>query len=369
MIILHATLKNYWENAQISHKFGVEAIKETGYLHCQSVSSVTAQNFTFPSIRDYIILCIDTTKVTATIKETPEGIDIYGIIDTSAIIAAINYTSDANDQFIMSPELNDIVILNEVLENMKLSYESHQYLKDGSSSRTILFNNAYTIKQNIPALLKSEVLFSATNQNPKLQRIQFIEPAYRFVVYNFIPGEVMHFVEDFDDLLASVQEITSSYAPYTGDEFGYLFTPVSSWTDFLKGEVQESSMALPESFQFLPQVYRAIETVSGYPFAKKLLHGDFGTHNFIKQNGKFEGAIDPIPLAGDPLYDLLFALVSNAALLPHISVDYLAHITQEPEEKVKAMLTIVLFCRLGRCLKHHKEDFDAYMEYWDQTIA
>jgi hypothetical protein len=111
-------------------------------------------------------------------------------------------------------------------------------------------------------------------------------------------------------------------------------------------------------------VYEAISTLEKYPFQKKLLHGDFGTHNFIKYQDKFNGVIDSCPAIGDPTYDLIFALVSNVTLLPRVPIEYLFEIIDEPHEKISALLMVILFCRLGRCLKHHKQDFDDYVDYW-----
>ena len=369
MIILHTTLKTNWEKALESGKFGFDAIKENGFIPCLKIEDVNAENFTSPSIRDNVILCIDTNKVDAEIKEDGFHVNIYGMIDKKAILSAITYTSDTSDKFIMNDELKDMMILNDVLTRMDLKYESHQYFKDGSFSRTIFLNEKYVIKQNNPALLKSEILFAEKSRHLKLQKMAYYDSDYRYIVYHYIPGEVMHTVEDFEDLLENVKEIISSYPAYNGPEFGKLCEPVSSWKDFLKEEVHDASLVLKESFDFLPQVYAAIDTLNDYSFEKKLLHGDFGTHNFIKYQGKFNGAIDPIPTVGDPLYDLLFALLSNVDILPRIPLEYLYEIIDEPKEKIKAMFTVVLFSRLARCLNHHKADFDTYIDYWYANLG
>lgn len=364
MIILHCTPRKIWEKALESGKFGFDAMQKNGFIPCIKIENITAENFSFPSIMDNVILCIHTEKVEAEIKEENGFMNIYGLIDTNAVIAAIDYTSDAEDKFVMNHELKDITLILDALEKLGIPYQSHQYYKDGSFSRTIFLNGEYILKQNNPELIKSEELFAQQNTHPKLQRVKYCDPEYRYILYHYVPGEVMHTVEDFDDLLANVKDIVASYADYTGEEWGTISEPVSSWTEFLKTEAHNASLTLGDSVDFLPQVYSAIAELEKYPFQKKFLHGDFGTHNFIKQNGKFFAAIDPFPIAGDPLYDLMFALVSNATILPHIPLDYLCKIIEEPEEKVRAMHTVVLYLRLAACLRHHKADFDTYMHYW-----
>ena len=111
-----------------------------------------------------------------------------------------------------------------------------------------------------------------------------------------------------------------------------------------------------------------MEILEKYPFEKKLLHGDFGTHNFIQDNGKLVGVIDPMPVIGDYLYDLLFAIVSNVNILSSVTLEDLYTLVNEPSEKIKAMLTIVLYCRISRCLKYHPDDLDTYMNFWNNLI-
>nr|WP_239587430.1 phosphotransferase [Bacillus pakistanensis] len=41
-----------------------------------------------------------------------------------------------------------------------------------------------------------------------------------------------------------------------------------------------------------------------------LLHGDCGVHNFVFKGGSLSGVIDPTPVLGEPLYDLLYAFCS-----------------------------------------------------------
>ena len=136
----------------------------------------------------------------------------------------------------------------------------------------------------------------------------------------------------------------------------------------MKDEVTYSSLNLKKLIPNRKVVNKCINILENYPFDKKLLHGDFGTHNFIQDNGKLVGVIDPMPVIGDYLYDLLFAIVSNVDILSSLSLDDIYCLVDEPTEKVKALLTIVLYCRISRCLKYHPEDVAKYMEVWNMLI-
>lgn len=369
MIILHCALKTDWEDAIQTGKYGAELIEKNGFIPCMNATDITPENFSFPSTKNYVILCINTDKISSEIKSESINLNIYGTIDTSAVASTLDYIFDNDDKFVVSQEIKDITIINEVLDKLNIKYTSHKYFRDGTTSRIIDVNDELIIKQNIPSLLKSEVLFSEYNKTPKLQNVLYTDENYKYIVYNFIPGDVMHTVEDVNDLISNIKELVSSFKDYDGEEFGYVYEPCNSWIDFLKTIVHDSSITLPESLNYLPQVYDSISVLEKYSFKKKLIHGDFGTHNFIKQNGKFVGAIDPVPIAGDASYDLFFALVSNVDLLNHLSIDFLCEISGEPREKVTALLTVVLFYRLATCLRHHKEDFDTYVDFWYRIIG
>lgn len=370
MIIFHCTLQTTWDKECRTNTFGETDIASTGSIVCLKPNKVNSENFSFPTTMNHVVLCINTDSLDQdSLKYDGDYINISKPINTTAIVATIPYTYDSNDKFVKSRELEDIEIINEILEKLNLSFLSFKYFRDGTDSRICLLNGQYIIKQNVPELLKSEVLFYEYYKDiSKLQNVVLTSDENRYIVYEFIQGDVMHAVDEFEDVMNNIKEITNSYKKYDGEEFGYIYNPSPSWIDFLKTKVHEESLKFSDSFDFLPHVYEAISTLEKYPFEKKLIHGDFGTHNFIKKDRKFVAAIDPIPTAGDPLYDFIYASLSNIDIVKHLSIEYLTKATGEPEEKVKSMLIIMLFYRLSICLRHHKEDFDSYVDFWHEII-
>lgn len=258
----------------------------------------------------------------------------------------------------------DEEIMNKLLNILDIKYECHTYFNDGASSRVILLNNRYLIKQNTKHILQAEFEFLKLNNSSYFQEIVYIDPNYEFIVYKFIPGNVMHEVDNVKDTIEKLIHITSNYAIYEKDGFGYLNEEVNSWSQFLKNEINYSSNNITQYIPTTELVNNCIKILEKYPFNKKLLHGDFGTHNFITQNNELIGVIDPMPVIGDPSYDLLFAIVSNTDILSNIKLEEIYSLFNEPQEKTKALLTIVLYSRISRCLKYHPEDIDIYMNFW-----
>ena len=370
MIVLHIALKSEWNDESLKGSYGVSYISKNRFIPCYYFSDISSIKLNLPTLKEYVILCIDLDKISSEVKyEKSKDLNmimpnIYGKINKEAVICTLPYTFDIEDNFVVTNELLDFNIINEALEKLEIKYESHKYFNDGTQSRIILLNDSYIIKEADPKILKAEVDFATFYKNiPMLQKIAYFDAEYKYVVYTYIPGDVMHTVEDFHDLADNIKSIVSHYKVYPQDDFGYLGETVISWGDFLRNEVEKSSLDFPEIDYLLPTVNAAIDELEKISFDKKLIHGDFGTHNFIKQNEKFIAAIDPIPLLGDPTYDLLFALVINIDLIPYLSINFLTEYTGETKQKVVALLKVVLYIRICRCAKYNKDWIEPYMDF------
>lgn len=260
-------------------------------------------------------------------------------------------------------------IVKKVSKILNFKYDFHKYFTDGASESTVLLvNNTYLIKQNIRVVLESETTFLQLNHSTLFQKILYIDPDFKFLVYQFIPGEPMKKVDDVNDTISKIISTVLKYKPFKQDGFGYLDEKQNSWSDFLQSEIDHSSSNIKEYIPNNEILNKAIQNLEKYPFTKKLLHGDFGTHNFIKENGKLIGIIDPMPVIGDSLYDILFAFASNVQIINTLTLDKICFFTNEPKEKVISLLAIVLYSRISRCLKYHPQDISIYMNWWNEVI-
>lgn len=256
-------------------------------------------------------------------------------------------------------------IILEILQKLNIKYCSHKYFNDSVSSRVILLNDKYLIKQNTKLVLQYEIDFLKLYTDSVFQKIIYVHPDYKYVVYEFIPGDTMKIVDNADDTIKKLISITFKYKTYSNSKFGYLDKPSDSWEEFLIAEILSSSKNISADMidKSIPLSY--VDALKNFPFNTKLLHGDFGTHNFIKRDGKLVGIIDPMPVVGDYLYDLLFAFTSNIGLLKCLPVSKIFELINESKEKILSMLIIVLYSRISRCLKYHPNDINFYLDYWN----
>ena len=116
-----------------------------------------------------------------------------------------------------------------------------------------------------------------------------------------------------------------------------------------------------------PALNNAISTLDKYPKPKYLIHGDFGTHNFIT-NGDTLNVIDPMPVVGDYLYDFYFSIFSDTDIFTTTTIEELLKYYDREIEVKKAMITITFFIRMSRAFVYDKENFDTYLKYYNEVI-
>lgn len=99
-----------------------------------------------------------------------------------------------------------------------------------------------------------------------------------------------------------------------------------------------------------------IKNLRSFPFEPKLLHGDLGIYNILVNDYyKLVGIIDPYPIIGDPLYDLLFFVVSSESLIHSFHLETLEAIGKAPRKKIVLLLLPILLNRIARQLKNKKD--------------
>lgn len=260
-------------------------------------------------------------------------------------------------------------LVEQVAKILNFKYKFHKYFTNGASQSTVLLvNNKYLIKRNSRKVLEPEAIFLQHNHSDFFQKIIYIEPNFEFIVYQFIPGEPMKQIDDLNDTISKIISVVSTYTTYNQIGYGYLDEKQNTWIDFLQSEINYSESNVNKYIPDNKILYKAIQYLKKYPFDKKILHGDFGTHNFIKENKKLVGIIDPMPVIGDSLYDILFAFVSNVEFLNNLTLDKIIILTKEPKEKVISLFIIVIYSRISRCLKYHPQDISTYMQWWNKLV-
>ena len=243
-----------------------------------------------------------------------------------------------------------------------------KFFSEGTSSKVFLLNNKYIIKQNSEEIIKSELIFCQNNINPLFQKLIFYDKNYKYIVYEYIEGEnLKDFINiDINILIDTLLNLINSYKITEIDYYGYVYNPKKTWEEFLKDEISDCQPSYDYIKNF--NIDYECNILSKFPFEKRIIHGDFGTHNFLIKNNKLSGIIDPETIIGDNIYDLLFAICSNPNILKHFNLNDIYKIIKQSEEKIKSLFKIILFSRISRSYHHHINDLNFYLNYYNTSF-
>jgi fructosamine-3-kinase len=269
-------------------------------------------------------------------------------------------------------EITDKGILNlKIVETKPLS--------GGTTSQLFLLRDSedtkFVVKFNEPHVLEAESHFLLFYKNvDMLPKLLYTEPDYRYIVYSFIAGSVDDPRKNKKEMLQTlVQFFINHYKPVLNSaSWGWADETADSWQQFFKCRVNESSETLQSYLdkEDYDLVLKLVNSSDRSRLTKPyLLHGDCGVHNFIFKEEKLAGVIDPTPVYGDPLYDLIYAYCSSPCDLTRETIysaaSHLKIGENISEQSLYEQVVIGLYLRLATCVRHHPNDLQEYLAAWN----
>lgn len=273
-------------------------------------------------------------------------------------------------------------ILKE-LENKRIIESNGHYksLNGGSSSTVgvITYDDtpSYVVKMNKPNVLQAESLFLDHYRDQHLfPQLMYTDPNYRYIVYEYMSGTISNQKSDKCSILTFLtSQIINFYHQICDDnKWGWIDDPESSWGLFLHTRITESHATIQsylktEDHQLIRNIVtNQLKRNNGdTPY---LIHGDFGFHNFLFSDEQLVGVIDPTPIIGPLIYDLVYAFCSTPNDLElHVIQPALSLLNnRQPQAEINLYEEILLglYCRIATCIRHHPEDLPQYIVAWNR---
>lgn len=284
----------------------------------------------------------------------------------------------------MSDQLKPIVAMLHEQGVVEPRFHRIQPLGGGTASEVSLLaddsGQGFVIKRNTPGAVAAEASFLKTYEGlPLLPQIRHADPGNRYLLYDYLPGDARYMPGQKAAMLTNlVEQLINHYVPMGGG-WGWHDDPVGSYGVFLTAEVRGAKKVIGD--RLTPADHALVDRLARQPEREAagsphLLHGDCGVHNFIFRDGKLVGVIDPTPVVGPPIYDLLYAFCSSpddvtmAALTPALT--RLHGWYQGSGPALASEVLIALYNRIETCIKHHPRDLQAYLRafaQWKATVA
>jgi fructosamine-3-kinase len=256
----------------------------------------------------------------------------------------------------------------------------YKALSGGTSSNIGILrygeNAKYVLKSNETKVIQEEVQFlDYYSEVDLLPKVLYVEPSYQYIVYPFIEGETNYPRKNKAKVLKTlVQTLINNYKPVSDQKgWGWSYDLTASWQEFLISEVEyakqiiDSNLLRQDDFNMILKLIKSPKRKGStrQPF---LLHGDCGVHNFLFSEEQLCGVIDPMPIVGEPLYDLVFAFCSSP---DNLTMETIQTATNYLDlwERNNALLCeevlIGLYIRFARCTLHHPNDLNEYLKAWN----
>ncbi|WML57691.1 phosphotransferase [Neobacillus sp. PS2-9] len=253
-------------------------------------------------------------------------------------------------------------------------------LKGGTVSQLYLISNSngerIVVKGNEPRILQAEASFlDFYKKENLLPKLLYVEDSYQYIVYEFISGFTNYNINNKKKLLISLVKLLLNHYKRVPNPIGWGWAdePTESWQMFLFERVKEATNIVgsyleKEDINLVVKLVNSPnrKSVTSSPF---LLHGDLGVHNFVWDGEQLTGVIDPAPVYGEPLYDLIYAYCSSPEdLTAEVIESAVSHLSNK--EKISTHILyeevlIGLYLRIASCVKHHPQDIDGYLNAWN----
>ncbi|EJQ53665.1 aminoglycoside phosphotransferase [Bacillus wiedmannii] len=264
------------------------------------------------------------------------------------------------------------IITAQLFKEKVISHDpsSVKALNGGTTSTVYLLDEKYVVKLNEAEVIREEANFlSFYEGNNLFSKLLYKEALHTYIVYSFLEGNTScEQGYKRSTLRTLVKEVINKYKIVPEAEgWGWKESPVQCWNEFLTANVMEAYENVrryisEEDYRIVLKLANRDAGVN-QPF---LLHGDFGFHNFIFQENELYGVIDPLPVLGDPIYDLIYAFCSTPEDITKETIDYVMKqcVFHKTERDLYEEIVIGLYLRIDTCLRHHPKDLEDYLVAW-----
>ena len=261
--------------------------------------------------------------------------------------------------------INKIIDDISVKLNISINEEDIYYFNDGATDSIVFkIKDKYLVKTLNEIEFRTLKEFFKYYKNDYFQKIVCYNEQLLYICFEYIEGDLFKKskINEPKEIVKELYEIVRTYKKYDNEKYGYLYEESNSWTYFL---LEESYKEKNKEIINYDKLFNALEIVKKYDCPKYLIHGDFGTHNFIINNGNIK-VIDPMPVVGDYLYDFYFAIFTDVLIFKDLDIDFILSFFDRDYEYKKAMMTICLYIRTNRVLKYNPDDFIIYKNYLEK---
>ena len=232
----------------------------------------------------------------------------------------------------------------------------------------------YSLRMDEPEqIAMAEQLHKAYPDSPLLPKVLYADPVKGYLVQPYVEGTTGQNAEDRGAktvwLTALVADLLNRYEmDEAGGKWGHLTEPCSSWSEFNERELSKARENLnglqpAEDCERVALLLEPLAETGG----KYLLHGNADAHHFVFRGKELVGVLEPKPVAGPALYDLVQAFCSTPDDLSLETLfDAYSRLDAKSgdQERLVQEALLRLYCRIGECAASSSSELSDYLAAW-----
>ena len=109
-LILHITTRKDWEHAKQVGIYKTESLEKQGFIHCSYPSQLEkVADANYPERKDLVLLCIESNRVRADIREERVGDEsyphVFGPLNLDSVTKVVEFMPNRSGKFKLPPGL------------------------------------------------------------------------------------------------------------------------------------------------------------------------------------------------------------------------------------------------------------------------
>ena len=245
------------------------------------------------------------------------------------------------------------------------------FYTDGATDASVFsLAHQYLVKITDINTIRTQTEFLKITHNPVFQTLLCSNEQLGYECFAFINGQKFSTqLINLEVAIKQIELIVRSYQKYPHAGYGFLNEEHTSWRAFLLDEIEYARRNIGTIST--AKVMHALDIAGQTNPEQHLMHGDFGTHNFLivpdAKGNPMINVIDPMPMVGDPLYDFYFAILSDPEIFTKVTPEYIySYFFGWGKDYKHALLTIALYVRMSRAWLYDHEHFDLYVQLYNR---
>ncbi|OWR30794.1 hypothetical protein CDO73_09390 [Saccharibacillus sp. O23] len=272
----------------------------------------------------------------------------------------------ATIQHLFMKGIIETVELREKPESEEESKRTYVLTADGKPK--------YSLRMDVPEnIAMAEQLHKAYPDSPLLPKVLYADPVKGYLVQPYVEGTTGRDAESRGLkkvwLTALVADLLNGCeTDEAGGQWGHLTEPCSSWSEFNERELSKARENLNglQPAEDCERVALLLEPLAETG-SKYLLHGNADAHHFVFRGKELVGVLEPKPVAGPVLYDLVQAFCStpdDLALETLFDAYSRLDAKSGDQERLVQETLLRLYCRMGERAAESSSELDEYLAAW-----